>query len=143
MQLDLATQRDEMKLIGAHPQHQTFDLQQPLLVAPGAPERSVLHHRISQRGPGQMPPRGTVAVDRTAIELLGDWITQLVPQRKFVKQWTLDELSAELPKVARGRSFEAGKQAFKDLGCAQCHRFEGEGGGAGPDLSSLVKKRQV
>ena len=30
---------------------------------------------------------------------------------------------------------------FKELGCIQCHRFAGSGGGAGPDLSGVAKKR--
>ena len=30
---------------------------------------------------------------------------------------------------------------FKELGCIQCHRFAGSGGGAGPELSGVAKKR--
>ena len=143
MQLDLATSRDKMQLIDAHPQHETFGLLQPRLVAPGAPERSVMLRRIASRGAGQMPPRGSDRVDQAAVELMRSWIGQLPPQRKVVKQWSLDELSANIDQVGRGRSFESGRRAFHDVGCAQCHRFAGRGGGAGPELSRLVGKRKV
>ena len=39
-----------------------------------------------------------------------------------------------------------GKAAFQSVGCAQCHRFAGEGGTVGPDLSGInrrVKKREI
>lgn len=143
MQLDLATSREEMRLIDAHPQHETFGLLQPRLVAPGAPERSVMLHRLARRGAGQMPPRGSDRVDRAGVDLLRSWISQLPPTRKVVNQWTFQELSAELDLVAKGRSFASGKQAFHDVGCAQCHRFAGSGGGAGPELSRLVGQRKL
>jgi putative heme-binding domain-containing protein len=141
IQLNLEQKREEMQLIGVYPQHQTFGLSAALLVAPGEPQRSVLHHRISRRGPGQMPPRGTHAIDHEAVRLIHDWIAQLPRQRKFVKNWAIDDLAQSLNHVDHGRSYQAGVRAFRELGCNQCHRFAGGGGGAGPDLSGLAPKR--
>ena len=36
----------------------------------------------------------------------------------------------------RGRNFEKGKQYFTEAGCYKCHRFRGDGGNTGPDLTA-------
>ena len=48
------------------------------IVAPGAPERSVLFHRMRSRRPSsQMPPIGTAIADDEAAELVRRWIESL------------------------------------------------------------------
>ena len=78
-QIDLAftTSRERMKLFDVKPLHRAFDLPDALLVAPGAPERSVLLHRVSIRERGRMPPLASSIVDRRAVELLRRWIRQM------------------------------------------------------------------
>ena len=88
-----------MQLVDVFPQHETFGLPAALLVAPGEPQRSVLYQRISRRGPGQMPPRGTHVVDHEAVQLIHDWIAKLPPQRKFVKDWAIGRCSAISQRV--------------------------------------------
>jgi hypothetical protein len=75
MQLDFPTEWAKMRLIDAKPMHQTFGLADARLIAPGAPERSVVLHRIGTRGPnsGQMPPLSTNRVDTAGVELLTEW----------------------------------------------------------------------
>lgn len=141
IQLNLALEREQMQLVGKFPQHQTFGLSAALLVAPGEPQRSILFQRVSRRGPGQMPPRGTHRVDREGVQLMQNWIAQLPLERKLIKEWTLNDVVQSLSKVSHGRSFETGARAFRELGCIQCHRFANGGGGAGPDLSGVAKKR--
>src|SRR5258708_380187 len=75
--LHFNTKIDRMKLIDAKPVHDAFGITDPRLVAPGAPERSILFHRISLRGPGQMPPLATRIVDDRAAALLREWIQSL------------------------------------------------------------------
>jgi uncharacterized repeat protein (TIGR03806 family) len=79
MQLDFPTAWDRMRLIDAKPVHQTFGLEDARLIAPGAPERSVLIHRVSRRGPntGQMPPLSSTRVDAAGVELLTEWCKSL------------------------------------------------------------------
>ncbi|MEQ8456726.1 MAG: hypothetical protein RLO52_16895 [Sandaracinaceae bacterium] len=49
-------------------------------VAPGAPERSVLLHRLRARDPRtQMPPVGSLVVDEEAARLIERWIDEGVP----------------------------------------------------------------
>ena len=77
MELDFTTALDKMRLIDVKPVHHTFDLPDARLVAPGSPERSVLLHRIGHRDAGHMPPLATSVVDRTAEEMLREWIKRL------------------------------------------------------------------
>ncbi len=141
IRLNIEQKREDMQLVDVFPQHDSFGLSAALLVAPGEPQRSVLYHRVSRRGPGQMPPRGTAVVDQQAVQLIRDWIEKLPPQRKFVKDWAMDDLAPSLNQLEHGRSYETGARVFKELGCIQCHRFAGNGGGAGPELTGVAKKQ--
>ena len=131
---------DQMKVVGARPQHDTFGIADAMLIAPGDPDRSVLVQRISRRGRGQMPPLVSGQVDTVAVELFRNWILGMKPTRTFVREWKRNELAPALEKVTSGRSFESGRKAFQAIGCAQCHRFAGEGGSVGPELSGVGKR---
>src|SRR5438552_2786186 len=80
MELALPTPREKMNLLSARPQHDIFGINNAMLVAPGAPERSVLLHRLARRGRGQMPPLVTNRVDDGAVRLFRDWIASLKPE---------------------------------------------------------------
>src|SRR6185295_2305239 len=73
----IRTKSDKMKIFDVKPQHDSFDIGDPKIIATGAPERSVLLHRISRRGPGQMPPLATSVVDERAAAMLREWIAGL------------------------------------------------------------------
>ncbi len=77
MELGFATALDKMRLVDTKPVHSTFDLPDAKLLAPGAPERSVMVHRLGMRGSGQMPPIATNRVDEAGLELLRDWCKSL------------------------------------------------------------------
>jgi glucose/arabinose dehydrogenase/mono/diheme cytochrome c family protein len=77
MDLEVTTLKNEAHLYGAKPQHQTFEISAPLLIAPGAPDRSVLLQRVSRRGPNQMPPLATSMVDEDAVKMLRKWIEEM------------------------------------------------------------------
>lgn len=55
------------------------------------------------------------------------------------KEWTVDEL-APLAKGMKGRSFTNGRNMFIAAQCTVCHRFAGDGGAAGPDISTVATK---
>jgi mono/diheme cytochrome c family protein len=78
-QFDVAfhTAAKDLKLVGVDPLHDRFDLKDAKLVVAGAPERSLLLHRMSIRGRGQMPQLATNRVDREAVEMLSQWIRQM------------------------------------------------------------------
>jgi uncharacterized repeat protein (TIGR03806 family) len=49
----------------------------PVIIAPGEPERSVLLARMKLRDTNQMPPIGTHLVDAAAMQVVSDWIAGL------------------------------------------------------------------
>jgi putative heme-binding domain-containing protein len=57
--------------------------------------------------------------------------------RQFVKNYAMSDLLPEIDRATRGRNFENGKVVFEAAQCAACHRFAGEGGATGPDLSGV------
>jgi putative heme-binding domain-containing protein len=60
--------------------------------------------------------------------------------RAIVRRWQMDDLVPALELVGSGRSLSAGQTAFRETGCVQCHRFGGEGGNVGPDLTGVGKR---
>lgn len=51
------------------------------------------------------------------------------------KEWTTADLVALEPKLKSGRNFKNGEKAFAAARCVVCHRFGGDGGATGPDLT--------
>jgi uncharacterized repeat protein (TIGR03806 family) len=137
MELGIGRALSRMNLIEARPQHDTFGIDNAMLVAPGDPGRSVLLERLARRGPGQMPPLVLKSVDEAAVAMFRDWISSLKSEQQFVKDWKMDDLLPALGQLENGRSFDAGESAFRQTGCAQCHRFGGSGGSVGPDLTGI------
>ena len=140
MQLSFPTKRDDMNVIGARPQHDTFGIADAMLIAPGDPDRSILYQRLSRRGRGQMPPLVITTIDAQAAALFRDWIGGMKSDQKFVRDWTMEDLVPLLEQTKSGRSFASGHAAFKQVGCGQCHKFAGEGGSVGPDLTGVGKR---
>ena len=64
----------DMGIVGVPPAHGGFGLKDARLVVPGAPERSVLLHRMALTGLGRMPHIASRIVDEKAVRLVGEWI---------------------------------------------------------------------
>jgi putative heme-binding domain-containing protein len=62
----------------------------------------------------------------------------VAPPRPFVKKWTLEELAPLVEKKLVKRDFDRGRTLFGAANCFACHRFAGEGGANGPDLTGLA-----
>ena len=79
--------------------------------------------------------------DRLAIEAMGlrkpAKITTLPKAAGPGKSWTVEELASLTKNGFSGRNFENGKKSFAAARCVVCHRFNGEGGATGPDLSQV------
>ncbi len=57
------------------------------------------------------------------------------------KEWTLPEALAAVNETSSQKlSFEQGRSLFHAVSCGACHRFDGLGGGVGPDLTSVPNK---
>ncbi len=64
-------------------------------------------------------------------------IEAVASNRTFVKMWTVEELEPLLAQKRSGHDFENGRKMFGVAACVRCHRFAGEGGSIGPDLTSV------
>lgn len=56
------------------------------------------------------------------------------------REWKTEELMALAQGGLRKRSFEDGRNMFAACQCTSCHRFAGDGGAVGPDLSSVATR---
>jgi glucose/arabinose dehydrogenase len=82
MELEFITAPEKMRVLDVKPLHHHFDGAEPRLIAPGAPERSMIYRRLALRGTGQMPPLATAEVDREALKLMEEWIRTMKPAEK-------------------------------------------------------------
>jgi len=68
------------------------------------------------------------------------------PQNEMrITEWKHADFEKDLTRVGQHRNFEAGKQLFSTLGCAQCHRMSkadsaAQGQALGPNVDDSVKK---
>ncbi|MFN6163601.1 MAG: c-type cytochrome [Planctomycetota bacterium] len=70
---------------------------------------------------------------------LKDPMAELEP-RSLVQQWTVDELLAKYNAKKSGFDYERGKKMFAVAQCYKCHRFGGQGGIQGPDLTASSQR---
>jgi putative heme-binding domain-containing protein len=56
------------------------------------------------------------------------------------KEWRLEDLAADLPKVGIGRNLETGQELFTKLACVTCHKLGSKGYAFGPDLSDVFSR---
>jgi uncharacterized repeat protein (TIGR03806 family) len=67
----------EMGVVGVPPAHGNFGVKDARLVVPGAPEQSILLHRMALTGLGRMPHIGSRVVDERAVQIIREWIKDL------------------------------------------------------------------
>jgi uncharacterized repeat protein (TIGR03806 family) len=67
----------ETGTVDVRPGQGSFDIKDARILAAGAPERSMILHRMGKLGLGRMPHIASNVVDRDAVEMIRDWITQL------------------------------------------------------------------
>ena len=66
-----------VELCGQTPLYGNLGLSEPLLIAPGEPDRSVLLLRVDRIGAQMMPPLAKLRVDDAGVALLRDWVAGL------------------------------------------------------------------
>lgn len=59
------------------------------------------------------------------------------------KAWTLEEVRSLAKTGLKGRSYENGQRTFAATRCILCHRFAGDGGATGPDLTQLAGRFNI
>jgi hypothetical protein len=66
--------------------------------------------------------------------------TQFAAPKGPGRSYTVEQALALASGGIRGRNFENGRAMYNSIGCAACHRFDGAGGGVGPDLSGVANR---
>jgi putative heme-binding domain-containing protein len=64
-------------------------------------------------------------------------VVKLETTRQFVHNWQMEDLLPLAAEVESGRSFEKGRAAYEAAQCTKCHRFAGQGGDTGPDITGV------
>lgn len=159
MNMEWTTPLEKMNVLSHFPQHDTFTIVEPRIIAPGKPNQSILLARLSRRGRGQMPPLVSQKVDTRAMELFESWISSLSPEREFVRDWQVEDLADELIEIHQlaslptsdssevqfslevQKSRENGQRIFREAGCSQCHRIRDEMSGIGPNLTNITQRQ--
>lgn len=81
-------------------------------------------------------------VERLAVEALGARKPYVAPERPAPKgpgqDWTVQAVVDASGEQLTGRDFANGQRAFAAAGCVVCHRFAGDGGATGPDLTQAA-----
>ena len=67
----------EMGIVDTKPGQGTFELNDPRILVPGGPERSMMLHRMTRLGLGRMPHIASNVVDDEAVKLIHDWIAAM------------------------------------------------------------------
>ncbi len=70
-------------------------------------------------------------------------LADLPPVQGPGREWTVAEVERLAAGGLEGRDKENGKKMFRASLCAACHRFDGAGGSAGPDLSAVAGRFTV
>jgi putative heme-binding domain-containing protein len=73
-----------------------------------------------------------VIEDKTKVEAV-----KLETTRQFIHNWQMEDMQDMLSQADSGRNFEKGKAAYQAAQCYKCHRFNGEGGDTGPDITGV------
>ncbi len=68
-----------------------------------------------------------------------DPLADLAP-RPLVAEWTMETLQPELAKITAAPNFERGRELTAVAQCFKCHRFAGQGGIQGPDLTGTSRR---
>lgn len=80
--------------------------------------------------------------ERLAIEAMGlrkPYKPKELPKpRGPGREWKLDELVKFAEPKMKGRNFKNGEKMYAAARCIVCHRFQGDGGATGPDLSQVA-----
>lgn len=72
---------DQLGIVNTRPGQGTFNLQDPKVLVPGNPDRSMIYHRMTKLGLGRMPHVASSVVDEKAAGMLRDWISNLPKDR--------------------------------------------------------------
>lgn len=81
------------------------------------------------------PPNELAELDAMSSKSEAVAVANFVAPKGPGKNYTIDEVVALAKDGMKGRNFENGKAMFTSTMCMTCHRFNGDGGSIGPDVT--------
>ncbi|TDU73412.1 putative heme-binding domain-containing protein [Prosthecobacter fusiformis] len=82
-----------------------------------------------------VPESELAELDAISSKVEGADIPNYVAPKGPGKAWSVDEVVALTSGGLKGRDFKNGEAMYRSVMCATCHRFNGDGGSIGPDLT--------
>jgi uncharacterized repeat protein (TIGR03806 family) len=79
-ELNIVTPLDKTGTVDKPPERGAYGLTDARLIAPGAPDRSLVLHRMTLLGLGRMPHIASNRIDDDGVALIREWIRQMPPQ---------------------------------------------------------------
>ncbi len=89
---------------------------------------------IRQEALANIAPESELAALGSKVEAVTNAPNYVAPKGPG-KNWTVDEVVALTAGGLKGRDFANGEAMYRSTMCATCHRFNGDGGSIGPDLT--------
>lgn len=84
---------------------------------------------------GFVPEAERAEMDALSSKVEGADIPNYVAPKGPGRAWSVDEVVALTQGGLKGRNYKNGEAMYRSVMCATCHRFNGEGGSIGPDLT--------
>lgn len=88
----------------------------------------------------KVPADQKVLLDDIASQSLIAALPNVTPPKGPGQKWTTETALKVLKEPLRKRNYNRGRELFHATSCVKCHRYNGEGGAIGPDLSLAGKK---
>ncbi|MES2737947.1 MAG: c-type cytochrome [Verrucomicrobiota bacterium] len=82
-----------------------------------------------------VPESERAEMDAISSKVEGADIPNYVAPKGPGRAWSVDEVVALTSGGLKGRDFKNGEAMYRSVMCATCHRFNGDGGSIGPDLT--------
>jgi len=107
---------------------------------PGGASYTGFLEQIRDEALATCSPTEQVLLERLVNQSLTAKPVQVIPPKGPGRKWTKTEALAVLSEPLSDRDHNQGRNLFYAVSCAKCHRFNGEGGAIGPDLSTAARK---
>ncbi len=92
---------------------------------------------------GLTPAERRVLADLIGAPLMAAPPADIEPPRGPGRQWSLEEAVAAVGSELTERDLESGRNLYHAAACSMCHRFDGQGGAMGPDLTSVANNFSI
>ncbi len=98
---------------------------------------------IRQDAIDHLPPEDAASVSWLLGEIDAIDLSKLPTPEGPPVAWTVDSAMKLFQTEFKGRDYKNGKTMFSAGRCGACHRFQGSGGYAGPDLGSVAQRYTI